>query len=152
MLKISKWSQNSLKRLPSKLLGKNWFLNNLVTKLANNFRFYFRVFLLFTFGMVLAAAIFSNDEVSNKETKFINKNNFSSMINNNNNDDSEPNHNHSTVPHKTLNCVTSSTINSKESLWTIHRFVRCFSISKNAKSILCTKTSPNAMPSLNAFK
>lgn len=105
--------------------------------------------------MVLAAAFFVNDEVNDKEKGFINKNNYSLIINNNNNDDSEPNHNISTVTNnKELNCITNSVTNSKEngSTRTIHRFVRCFSISKNAKSILCTKSSPNAMPTLNAFK
>lgn len=100
--------------------------------------------------MVLAAAFFVNDEVNEKEncTK-----NFSIITNNNNNDDSEQDHNITTIPNKEFNCITNA-MNSKESSGTrtIYRFVRCFSIRKNAKSILCTKTSPNAMPTINAFK
>lgn len=103
--------------------------------------------------MVIAAAFFVNDEVSDKEKCYINKNNFSGIINNNNNDDSEQDHNIAAVTSKEVNCTTKSAITSKETgPRTIHRFVRCFSISKNAKSILCTTSSPNAMPVLNAFK
>lgn len=103
--------------------------------------------------MVIAAAFFVNEEVSDKEKCYINKNNFSVIMNNNNNDDSEQDQNIATVTSKEFNCITNSAMNSKENgTRTIHRFVRCFSISNNAKSILCTKTSPNAMPTLNAFK
>lgn len=115
------------------------------------FLFCFRVFLLFTFAMILAAAFFVNDEVYEEEKCLKNKNNFSITLNNNNNDESAPDLNILTVPNK--ECIANSGINSKESgTRTIHRFVRCFSISKNAKSIMCTKSSPNAMPTLNAFK
>lgn len=103
--------------------------------------------------MILAAAFLGNAEISEKEKCLINKNNYSLIINNNNNDDSEQDRNLSTVPNKEIKCITKSAINSKESgTRTIHRFIRCFSISQNAKSILCTNTSPNAMPTINAFK